>query len=223
MKRLGLPAIAIALLLGLPPAAAAQPLPGSFELGVGGLWTGPTTLGSADATLTTSTGGTQRLFTTRTELAGAPGVEGRAAFRLFGALQLEGTLSYAWSDLRTEITSDLEGVEDTTAATSIQEFIAEAALVAGLSNLRIGNAIPFVSAGVGYLRQMHEGRTLIETGQVYHLAGGVKLPLFARPAGAVKSVGLRADVRAVFRRDGVAPADDVRVAPAVGVSLFLRF
>ena len=68
-----------------------------------------------------------------------------------------------------------------------------------LDELRMGpRLVPFAAAGGGYLRQLHEGQTLVEQGQVYHAGGGLKYWLLTRKVGAVRSAGLRTDARIVF-------------------------
>jgi hypothetical protein len=83
--------------------------------------------------------------------------------------------------------------------------------------------VPFVGGGVGYLRQLHDGRTLVETGSAYHLGGGADMILRSAAQGVVKSVGIRADARAELRSGGVAFDDGTHAAPSFGVQLFVRF
>ena len=42
---------------------------------------------------------------------------------------------------------------------------------------------PFVTAGGGYLRQLHEGLTVIEEGRVFYVGGGARYWIFARARG----------------------------------------
>lgn len=79
---------------------------------------------------------------------------------------------------------------------------------------------PFASGGVAYLRQLHEDRTLGETGQIYYAGGGARYWLRGGDARST-SVGLRADIRVNVRRGGIDFADAVRRYPTFGVSVFL--
>jgi hypothetical protein len=88
---------------------------------------------------------------------------------------------------------------------------------------RTSRLSPFVRGGAGYLRQVHEERTLVETGQYYDVGGGVKWLAVARTSGLVNAVGARVDVRAMVRRKGIAFDDGGHTSPAVGVSAFVRF
>jgi hypothetical protein len=72
---------------------------------------------------------------------------------------------------------------------------------------------------VGYLRQLYDERTLVETGQVYYGGGGVRYWLRGG-AGARGSLGLRGDVRATWRHDGVEFEGKTRLWPTVAVLLF---
>ena len=221
------PAFGALLLWLLAPAAAAaqpsEPLPGRFEVALGGRWTGALGFGKADALETRASGATFALFATDTELTASTGAEARIGIRASRILQIEASATYASSDLRTRISSDAEGIPDVTASESLMQFAFEGALLAELDRWRIGRrTVPFVSVGGGFLRQLHEGRTLAEVGGTYHISAGVRYPLATRAAARLKAIGLRADVRAVVRTGGAAFDNRARVSPAAGVSLFLR-
>ena len=54
---------------------------------------------------------------------------------------------------------------------------------------------PFVIGGGGYLRQLYDERTLVETGSVYYAGAGVRYWLRGGD-GQRRSIGLRGDGRA---------------------------
>jgi hypothetical protein len=200
-------------------------------VGLGGRWFGRTSLGEADANATTADGGTFRLFSTQSELAPMFALEGRLGVRVSQTLQVEASVSYGTSDLRTDVTLDVEGAADTTVSESVRQIALEGSIVAELSRWRMGDrTTPFVSGGAGYLRQLHERGTLAETGVIYHGGGGINI-LLRRPrppapgtrGPLAKSIGVRADVGAVLRTGGVALTDGIHVSPAAGSSLFFRF
>ena len=83
--------------------------------------------------------------------------------------------------------------------------------------------IPFAIAGAQYMRQLHEGQTLLVAGRLYEGGGGVKYLLGSREHARLKTVGVRADVRAVVRTAGVNTDGRAHVSPAVAASLFVRF
>jgi len=70
--------------------------------------------------------------------------------------------------------------------------------------------VPFAAAGAGYLRELHEGQTLVEDGHLYYVGGGVTHWFFARSRGVVRAAGLRADVRMNLLSGGVFFNDTLR-------------
>ena len=208
--------------------AAAQPLPpagpGWLEVSLGTLWIGQLALGSNDANETTPGGGNLKLFSTSTELAGVAGLDARVGVRLLRSLDAEVEASYGKPNLNVSISSDFENAAAVTATEKLQQFTVGAGAVWYLPfHLRSSRLSPFVFGGAGYLRQVHEERTSVETGQYYHVGGGVKWLLVARPSGLVNSVGVRVDVRAMVRRKGIAFDDGGHASPAIGASAFVRF
>lgn len=79
---------------------------------------------------------------------------------------------------------------------------------------------PFVVGGGGYLRQLHEERTLVETGQLYYGGFGARYWLRGG-SGTARAFGLRGDLRANLRRGGIDFEDKNRVFPTLAVHLFL--
>jgi hypothetical protein len=75
-----------------------------------------------------------------------------------------------------------------------------------------------VSAGGGYLRQLHEGRTLLQSGAVYR--GGIGLDYLL---GEGATSGLRVEFRAVVKSGGTTMDGNPHVAPALSVLWFSRF
>ena len=218
----------IGLLCGvLCPAvleAQAVALPGRFEIAAGGLWAAPVSAGTADATETAANGTRFRLFSSESSTASTFGLEGRMGVRLSPGLQLDGSVSYAVPALRTRITSDVEGIPDVTVAETVNQWTIEAALVAHLARWRVGpRGVPFLTVGAGYLRQIHEGQTLVETGRIYQVGGGVKYLLRRAGDGRLKSAGLRLGARAAVRDGGGRLENRIRIAPIVDVSMFLRY
>lgn len=217
--------VAMAVILVLVPlGAGAQNVPGTFEAGGGIRWVGPMSLGSANANETRPGGGTFTLFTTASRLDAASALEARFGVRLSDTLQVEAAGSYATPSLTARIASDVEGIPDVSISETITQFTIEGAAVLDLPRYRAGaRAVPFVSAGAGYNRQLHETATLIEQGAVYHLGAGVNIVLKDRADAGMKAIGVRVDGRAVFRTGGVAFDDSAHIGPAFGGTLFVRF
>jgi len=218
----------IAVLCGLlfPPMLEAQTvaLPGRFEVAAGGLWAAPVSAGTADATETAANGTRFRLFSSESSTASNFGFEGRIGVRLTPVFQVDGSFSYAVPEVRTRITSDFEGIPDVTVAETVNQWTIEAALVAHLARWRVGpHGVPFLTIGAGYLRQIHERQTLVETGRIYQVGGGLKYLLKRTGDGRLKSAGLRLGARAAVRDGGVTLENGIRIGPIVDASFFARF
>ncbi len=197
-----------------------------FEIGGGVSWTWSTSFGSRDALLTTSTGGSYRLFSTSTDLASVIGAEVMAGVRVSRGVVAEVVTSYSTPDLRTTIANDAEGASPVTAVESIRQFTIGGAAVVDLTRLRARSGlIPFVRAGAGYLRQLHESQTLIETGQVYDVGGGIRFPLrsSAGSQSTITRVGVRVEGRATIRSGGIALDGGTHASPTLAASAFVRF
>jgi hypothetical protein len=214
----------MSLLLTAPGLYAQDGPPGTFELGGGIRRVAQMALGREDADLTASAGGAFTLFSSRTLLEPATAFDVRLGVRLSPMLQVEVAGSHARPNLATRIESDVEGIPDVTARERLTQWTIHGALVAHLAAFRLGStATPFVLVGAGYIRELHEGRTLTDTGRFVDLGGGVSIPFALRPDAGLKAAGLRVEARAHLRAGGAAFDDDVRVVPGFGASLFLRF
>jgi hypothetical protein len=209
-----------------PAAAQSVPAagPGRLEVSVGALWVGHQALGSNDANETTPGGGSLKIFTTSSDLASVAGLEGRIAVRLMRSLEAEVEASYGTPGLKITISGDIENAPPATAIETVRQFTVGAGVVWYVPFRRgTERLVPFVTAGGGHLRQIHEERTFLETGQYYQVGGGVKYLLFSRPRGFMNAIGARVDVRAVVRRMGVAFDNSAHTSPAFGAAAFVRF
>lgn len=194
-------------------------------IGGGGLL-GGAGLGSDDADLRANDPGRQpfRLFTADSRIARGRALHLRALVRLNERFAVESGLTWSRPDLRTSVGMDAEGASPIVMAERLDQYFIDAGLLVMLSELRIGRAIvPFVTAGGGYLRQLHEGKIVIEHGQVYHAGGGVKYPFVTRARGLVRAVGLRGDARVYLMRGGVSFSDRPRPHVAVSGGVFVGF
>jgi hypothetical protein len=209
--------------------AAAQPAgsvaPGRQEVSAGAAWFGPAAVGSRDATLTGSGGDRFRLFSTSSDLGAATGFGVRLSRRIRGVVEAEATGSYAVPLLTTSITRDAEGAAPLAASEAVRQFTLEGGALVDLSRRFAGAHLrPFVSAGGGYLRQLHAGNILVQTGAIIYAGGGVKIPLGSRSGrSAFKQVGIRIDLRGVARSGGVTLDGRSHLAPSLAASVFARF
>jgi len=219
---LGLVVCAPLAVLAQPPAG---PEPGRVELGIGWMWIGRETVGRGDATETTSSGGALSLFSTSTERVAGSGVEGHVGIKVTHAFELEASGTYAVPQLRTQISGDYENAVPVTAIETVQQFTVGGGLLWYVRHHQAqpASVAPFLMAGGGYLRELHEGSVLVETGRFYEAGGGVKFLFRWRERTFLKGVGLRIDARALTRTGGIAFDSRSHVAPELGAALYLRF
>jgi hypothetical protein len=80
-----------------------------------------------------------------------------------------------------------------------------------------GRGVPFVSAGGGYIRELHEGNELVETGNEFHATAGVKYWF----GTGRRRLGLRAEAGFSSRQKGLDDDEARRTLPLVlgGISL----
>ena len=210
-----------------PGVAQAQdgPLAGAFEVSAGASWIGSTAFAARDASLTGSGGEAFRLFSTSTELSGGRGFDLRIGRRVTRIVEAGLWAALSSPTLKTRVTSDVENGAAAIASEAITQLTVEVSGLVSLTRFNVGSRVlPFVTAGGGYLRQLHEGETLVQTGRVYHLGAGARMPLFTRGRDRrVKQIGLRADVRAVMRTGGVTIDGLAHTTPEVTASAFVRF
>jgi hypothetical protein len=218
-------AFAAACWAAVPGAASAQNevLVGHIELSGGVGVIGGATLGERDAEQRTPTPNQPfRLFATSSRMAQAPVFDVRVGVALSPRYAVEGHVGYGRPELQTELSSDAENAPPITAVERVDQYIIDGGVLvhfgSGASALR-----PFVTAGGGYLRQLHEGRVVVETGQVFYAGGGIKYGLTSRRDGLVRAVGLRGDARLNVLSGGIKVDDDVRRHVAVSGGLFVVF
>lgn len=227
--RVALAAFLLADLAGARDASAQTPRPPRrprLEASIGGLWIGGAALGSEPAELRANRvpPGPFTLFTTDTDSIGAAGIDARVAWWLTPTIAVEGGLVRVEPELRTRIAGDAEAAEGLTVAERLDQYFIDARVVWLIERFRFrGRTVPFVSGGAGYLRQLHEGRTLIETGQVYNAGGGLRHVLRQRDAGLLRLLGVRLDGRVYVLVDGVQFEDRPRTHGAVTASMFVTF
>jgi hypothetical protein len=203
------------------------PGPPRFELAAGAAWLGGYGLGQRDATLTESgapTGGRFVLFRTTSDIGAAPGLDARFGVRVTRRVTADVGVLYSRPELTTVITGDVEQAQSFTATGRLSEYVVEGSvryqLVRETSRRRL---LPFVSGGAGYLRQLSDDRTAVETGAVYHAGGGVLAPLRTRQRGAFRQLGLRGDVRVNWRTGGFEVEETTQASLGAAALLYMRF
>lgn len=221
-------ALFVAAALGILASPGRAQTEARMEIAVSGGLIGGAALGSTDANIRANVAGATatsvRLFTLDSEFGRTPLVGAHLSYPLTRRLAVEGGLTWSRPELRGQVTSDAEGAPPVALAEQLDQFFFDGSLLIAIPELTLGRrAVPFAMAGMGYLRQLHEGHTVIEHGEVYHVGGGFKLPLVTRPAGLVRGIGIRGEMRAYLLRRGVSFDSGPRPHLAVSGGAFIRF
>lgn len=203
----------------------AQTIPsGAIEASVGLVVFGETSFGSANAALTTPSGPPSTLFTTSTALERASGPTVRIGVRVWRRVEAEMFASFTKPKIVTTVSGDVEGAAGVAAKEQVKQYVIGGGglwyLPGRLSTPRF---LPFVSVSAAYLRELHEGDVLAETGHEYGVGGGAKYFLRSRPSGGINGLGVRADAGVRARSGAAAFDDDLRYSGTFTVSLFVRF
>ncbi len=105
----------------------------------------------------------------------------------------------------------------------LDQYLIDGGVVIRLNEFRMEGWVPFVTAGAGYLRQLHEGLTLSEHGHLFYVGGGVRRVLLLRPKGFFRGLGARGDVRLNILSGGVTVEDKRRNHFSASASVFVVF
>jgi opacity protein-like surface antigen len=206
-------------------AASAQPRnSGGITVSGGIRWIGPMSIADVSASETTAGGGTRTLFESKTTLNGSVGASVAAGVRVSSVLHVEGGASFNPTRLSTRVTNDVEGATDVTASERVAQLVAEVGvLMAPRQRRTVSRLSPFAIAGLGYVRHLNEGRTLVETGRELYAGAGLYYERASARSGRSKSTGLRLDARAIVLHGAVAPDAGSHVAAAITAAVFVRF
>jgi hypothetical protein len=193
-----------------PAVASAQvwmgstaPHAGSVEVSGGALWSRGYDVDSRNAEETRNTGtgtGPFVLFATTSRILTATGGVARLGVYLSHSIGVEAGVQYLRPTLETRVTGDAEQSTDSVASEPITRYVVDGSLVLHLNKLSFagGKAVPFLSGGGGYIREVHDLNELIETGREYHGGGGLKV-WFGQ---GTHRFGIRADIGASSRKGG---------------------
>ncbi len=206
------------------PIRAARPTPhaGSWEISGGFLWQGGFDLGERNAELTRnpSTGtGPYDLFGAASSLASGIGAQGRITGYLSRNLAIEGGVRITRPSLSIDLSEDAESAPDLTATETLTQYVLDGSVVWHFAPFHKGRAVPFVAGGAGYIRDLHEGNALIDTGIEYHAMAGVKWWFSSRP----RRLGVRGEAGLSVRDGGFDLGAGRRTVPVASASLVYIF
>jgi hypothetical protein len=216
----------LAVLLTVSGAASAQTLvPGpdrrpGFELTVAGVFTAPVTLGNSSATYRRPDGALFPLFRTEDRAAAGLGAEFHAGVGISSRIALEGTAGWSQSDLRSEITSDVEGATGDLLSDKITRFKVEGSVLITL--VQKGSTAFFARGGIGVMRELSSDGIYAVTGTIGNAGAGVKY--WKHTASGRQRFGLRIEGRAAIRARGISVGSSRTViAPEVSGGIMFGF
>jgi Outer membrane protein beta-barrel domain len=202
-------------------ARGQSPRSGSWEIGGGIVYLQGFDMGDQNADLTRPTGDPLELFSTSSELKAAIGLQGRLGFYLSPQLSVEGGVRYAKPKLSIRITGDFENAPNETAEETLNQYLIDGSALWHFGRLSAtsGGVVPFIMGGVGYIRELHDGQELVETGVEYHAGAGVKVWF----GGGGARFGLRAEGGISIRDGGFDFEDKTRYMPVAAGSVIYLF
>lgn len=199
----------------------------SFEITIGAEFLTPQALGTGTATMVSNnqTGTPYTYFVVTGTRTVAPAFRGRLGYNITSTLTIEGGVVASRATVEGAVSSDAENVAGLTVTERLTQLFVDVSVLAHLRNMAFsaGSGVPFLEAGVGYLRQAHEGNAAINTGQIAHFGGGVTYMFSRRPESRLTGLGFRADARLYVPRKSYTFGGSQQVFAAVGGSLVFAF
>lgn len=208
----------------VPAAAqtAARPRrPPVFEIGGGVTWAGSFTGPSRAAELTRNeqAAGGFDLFRFSGEVTNGPGAGAWIGYHVTRTIALEGGFRFSKPELAYRLSGDAENAPDTTAAETLSRYVVTGSLVFHLRRVDGSRFVPFVAAGGGYIRDLHEQNELLETGHEYHGLAGLKYWL----GSGRRRFGIRAQAGIAVTSGGFDFREDSRTGPTAAAGLVYLF
>lgn len=160
------------------------------------------------------------LLTADSHFTSATAPEVRVGISLTRRLVIEGGASLSHPRVGVSISDDAEAAAQELIGEELQQYVFDGGLNWQLP-IDMGRRLaPFVTGGAGYLRQLHEDRTLAETGRIYYAGGGARYWLRGGRGNAIPA-GLRGEFRLNIRSNGIDFEDKVRAYPTFSLFLFI--
>lgn len=202
-----------------PPSLRAH----HFTVGAGLVWSGAYNIGDATAQLRGNGSGQAPAFTLLTadsRVTSVTAPEFRAGFAVTRRVALEFGVAVTRPHIGVAIAGDPEAPAQQLLGERLEQYLIGGGVTWQLPISMGARLAPFVSGGAMFLRQLHEDRTLAETGQIYHAGGGARYWLRGGH-GATRVLGLQGDARMNFRRRGIDFEDTIRTFPTFSLSVFV--
>jgi hypothetical protein len=205
-----------------PVVASAQQFSGHrTEVGGDVLWLTGVKFKDVNANETAFGGATRIVFKTSTRLEQAVCPEARVVVGLTSSIDAEGAVAFGRTHLSTSITNDPEAAS-ATVSEPLTLYLLQGGVAAHLARWQRGRAAPFASAGVGYLRQLHDGHALVQNGTSWYAGGGLRYALKNDAARGLNSAALRLELRATILTGGSTVDGAIHVVPTVMAGVFFH-
>jgi hypothetical protein len=212
----------VLLVLLTPVVASAQQSSGHrTEVGGDVLWLTGVKFNDVNANETGFGGATRVVFRTSTRLEQAVCPEAKVVVGLTSTIDAEGAVAFGRTHLSTAITTDPEAAS-ATVSEPVTLYLLQGGVAAHLARWQKGRAAPFASAGIGYLRQLHEGHALVQNGKSWYVGGGLRYPLKDDAARGLNSAALRLELRATILTGGSTVDGATHVLPTVIAGVFFH-
>lgn len=228
--RIGIAALALGAVLVASTATAQTPsttkpttAKNGRELTVGGIFAGPTSMGSADAQLFgPNNTPSLTLFSTKNTMSAGFGPEVLLGFKSGRRLWFEVGAGVTWPSLKTTVTKDFEQATDQVLSARVTSWSVEGAL---LWYFHQGPKTSwFIRGSGGLMGEVSSDLSVSKTGFIGSGGLGVRHWWRADGKGAIKRVGLRAEFRGVVRTGGISLDNrTARFGPAGTVHLVFGY
>jgi len=183
-------------------------------------------VGDATAELRRNSFGTPppfTLFRAESEFDRAVGVDARVGVAISRLFAVEVGATYATPKLDVTISQDAEAGPVSFVAQTTTQYTVDVSGIYQIPGLSLGRRLrTYAIGGGGYVRQLHEGRFLVETGHTIHGGGGVRYWFYGGNA-AQRAAGVRAEARVVRRTGGIEFDGASHTYPAFSVLGFAGF
>ncbi len=160
------------------------------------------------------------LFAVSSTMEPLAGLEANVGYAISPSLVVEGGGWFARANIAPSLSRDQEAAPRSIDGEKLHQFILSGGITWQLPWSMGRRVAPFVGSGAGYLRQLHEERTLVESGRLFYLGGGARYFILGG-AGGSRSLGIRGDLRANWRTPGIDFEDKTRLFPTLTVQLFV--
>jgi hypothetical protein len=163
--------------------------------------------------------GPYTLFGSDSRLGAGIGLHARIAAYLTPRFAVEGGVRLTRPVLSVDLSGDVEGAPNQVAEERLTQYVFGGSALWHFGEVQRARVVPFVAAGAGYIRDLHEGNELVETGTEYHALGGVKVWFSERP----RRLGLRGEAGVSIRDGGFDFREGRRTLPVASASLVYLF